>query len=51
MQCPTEAGGRVAGPGPVKVIFIGVMECSREVVWDMEGRGVAFNNGIRGGER
>jgi hypothetical protein len=50
-ECPNEVGGRAAGPGLVEVIFIGVMECSGEVVRDGEGRGVVFDDGMRGGER
>jgi hypothetical protein len=41
----------VAGPGPVEVIFIGVLECGGEVVRDGEGRGAVFNYGVGGGER
>jgi hypothetical protein len=44
-------GGRPAGPGPVEVIFIGVLECGGEVVQDGEGRGVVFNDRIGGGEK
>jgi hypothetical protein len=46
-----EVGGRAVGLGLVEVIFIGVLECSREVVWDREGRGAAFNYRMGGGER
>jgi hypothetical protein len=46
-----EAGGRAAGPGPLGVVFIGVIECSGEVVLDGECRGAAFNDGMRGRER
>jgi hypothetical protein len=41
----------VAGPGPVEVVFIGVMESGGEGVRDREGRGAAFNDRMRGGER